>query len=80
MKSSNELRNILRSIDRKSYPAYKSLAGCYDFDSFTLFIDHVQETLLLPRLLFMWKYPTAAQAFRKHIIKGHAPVLPFRTF
>ena len=42
MKSSNELRNILRSIDRKSYPAYKSFAGFYDFDSFTLFIDHVQ--------------------------------------
>ena len=42
MKSSNELRTLLRSIDHKSYPAYKSLAGAYHFGSFMLSIDHVQ--------------------------------------
>lgn len=42
MKSSNDLRGALRSIDRKSYPAYKSLAGSYQFPGFCLFIDHVQ--------------------------------------
>ena len=42
MKSSNELRTLLRSIDHKSYPAYKSLAGAYHFGSFLLSIDHVQ--------------------------------------
>ena len=42
MKSSNELRTMLRSIDRKSYPAYKSLAGAYRFDAYVLVIDHVQ--------------------------------------
>ncbi len=42
MKSANELRTLLRSIDHKSYPAYKSLAGSYRFDRFCLFIDHVQ--------------------------------------
>ncbi len=42
MKSSNELRTLLRSIDHKSYPAYKSLAGAYHFGSFILSIDHVQ--------------------------------------
>lgn len=42
MKSSNELRTMLRAIDRKSYPAYKSLAGAYQFGSFVLVIDHVQ--------------------------------------
>ncbi|MCI8658825.1 MAG: ABC-ATPase domain-containing protein [Lachnospiraceae bacterium] len=42
MKSSSELRTLLRSIDHKSYPAYKSLAGAYHFGSFQLFIDHVQ--------------------------------------
>ncbi len=42
MKSSNELRTLLRSIDHKSYPAYKSLAGAYHFGSYSLFIDHVQ--------------------------------------
>ena len=69
MKSSNELRTMLRSIDHKSYPAYKSLAGIYRFPGFQLSIDHVQgdpfaspshlsvykESPLRPRLLFIWK-------------------------
>lgn len=42
MKSSNELRTLLRSIDHKGYPAYKSLAGGYQFGGYQLFIDHVQ--------------------------------------
>lgn len=42
MKSSNELRTLLRSIDHKSYPAYKSLAGAYQFGDFVLVVDHVQ--------------------------------------
>ncbi|MCH5264787.1 MAG: ABC-ATPase domain-containing protein [Lachnospiraceae bacterium] len=42
MKSSQELRNTLRQIDRKSYPAYKQLKGVYRFEGFLLGIDHVQ--------------------------------------
>lgn len=42
MKSSNELRTMLHSIDHKSYPAYKSLAGGYQFGGYQLYIDHVQ--------------------------------------
>ena len=42
MKSSNELKRLLESIDRKSYPAYKSAQGIYDFGDYQLCIDHVQ--------------------------------------
>ena len=42
MKSSNELRALLKSIDHKGYPAYKSLAGQYQFAKYQLSIDHVQ--------------------------------------
>lgn len=42
LKTSNELRDMLRAADRKSYPAYKSLAGGYKFGNYRLFIDHVQ--------------------------------------
>ena len=42
MKSSEELRNNLRAINRKSYPAYKSLAGSYSFGKYVLNIEHVQ--------------------------------------
>lgn len=42
MKSSNDLRKLLESIDRRSYPAYKDTRGSYDFSDYTLSIDHVQ--------------------------------------
>ena len=42
MKTQTELRTMLRSIDHKSYPAYKSLAGVWKFERYTLVIDHVQ--------------------------------------
>jgi len=42
MKQSSELRTILRSIDHRGYPAYKTLADSYQFDTYQLFIDHVQ--------------------------------------
>lgn len=42
MKSSEDLRKNLRSIDHRSYPAYKSLAGSYSFGKYILNIEHVQ--------------------------------------
>ena len=42
MKASSDLRSALRAIDRRSYPAYKSLAGGYAFGRYVLSIDHVQ--------------------------------------
>lgn len=42
MKSAENLRGLLESIDRKSYPAYKSAQGAYDFGDYALSIDHVQ--------------------------------------
>lgn len=42
MKSSEDLRRMLRAVDHKSYPAYKDLKGTYSFGSFLLGIDHVQ--------------------------------------
>lgn len=55
MKSSNELRTMLRSIDPKSYPAYKSLSGAYQFGNYALVTTMYKETPLRPRLLFIWK-------------------------
>ncbi|MBQ1311096.1 MAG: ABC-ATPase domain-containing protein [Blautia sp.] len=42
MQTSENLRALLRSVDRKSYPAYKSLKGIYQFPDYQLSIDHVQ--------------------------------------
>lgn len=42
MNTASELQNVLHSIHRKGYPAYKSLKGSYQFDRYILSIDHVQ--------------------------------------
>lgn len=42
MKAASDLRNLLRQIDHKGYPAYKDTRGCYTFETWQLSIDHVQ--------------------------------------
>ncbi|MFA0846389.1 MAG: ABC-ATPase domain-containing protein [Methanobacterium formicicum] len=42
MKIGEEIISILNRIDGRGYKAYLDLKGSYDFNYFTLFIDHVQ--------------------------------------
>jgi len=42
MKNKTQLSDILKSLDGKSYPAFKSIKGEYKFDNFNLIVDHVQ--------------------------------------
>lgn len=42
MKTAADLQNLLRTIDRKGYPAYKDTKGSYGFGRYVLSIDHVQ--------------------------------------
>lgn len=42
MQTSTELRNLLKRIDHRSYPAYKDTKGMYQFPGYVLSIDHVQ--------------------------------------
>jgi predicted ABC-class ATPase len=42
MKSSDNLRTILRRIDGRGYKAYKDIWGGYSFGNFSLIVDHVQ--------------------------------------
>lgn len=42
MRSSEELRKKLISIDGRGYKAYKDLEGQYKFKDYILSIDHVQ--------------------------------------
>ena len=51
MQSAIQLQELLRSINRKSYPAYKSLKGVYQFQKYILAIDHVQGDPLHPHLM-----------------------------
>ena len=42
MNRQDDLIKILQRIDRKGYKAYKEIRGTYQFQTFTLIIDHVQ--------------------------------------
>ncbi len=42
MKPSSSLKSLLKNIDHKGYPAYKSTQGDYNFQNYILGIDHVQ--------------------------------------
>lgn len=42
VQSAIELKNKLKSIDHRGYPAYKELKGQYDFKNYVLSVDHVQ--------------------------------------
>ncbi len=42
MKSATDLRELLRRIDHRGYPAYKDTKGKYQFSDYVLSIDHVQ--------------------------------------
>ena len=42
MHTSNDLRELLARIDRRSYPAYKDTRGAWQFSGYVLSIDHVQ--------------------------------------
>ena len=48
MKSSNELQQLLFSIDGRGYSAYKGIKGEYDFGKYILTIDHVQPDPFAP--------------------------------
>lgn len=49
MKTSEDLKQILERIDHRGYPAYKDTRGVYQFGTYILGIDHVQEIRLQHR-------------------------------
>lgn len=58
MRSSRDLRGMLRDRDHRGYPAYKDLRGRYDFGDFVLSVDHVQGD--------PFAAPSKVSAFMKH--------------
>lgn len=70
MQSSRELQNQLRSIDHKSYPAYKALRGSYQFDGYQLNIDHVQgDPFAAPSHVSVF-VPASVAAFPEYAVKN----------
>lgn len=86
MNHASDLKKQLLSIHRKSYPAYKSLKGVYDFGEYILSIDHVQgdpfasPSLVTIRIPFsvhrfpkdLYKTPETKAAFEDHLLRRFA--------
>ncbi|HHW44942.1 MAG TPA: ABC-ATPase domain-containing protein [Desulfotomaculum sp.] len=70
MHNQHILRDKLLAMDGKGYGAYKSLAGSYAFDRYTLFIDHVQSDPFAP--------PSRLRVRVEQRLAGFPPVL-YRT-
>ena len=69
MQSSNQLQDMLHSINRKSYPAYKSLKGAYQFKKYVLSIEHVQGDPFASPSHVSVKISTEKLDFQRNIIK-----------
>lgn len=55
VKTAKDLRGHIEAIDRRGYPAYRSLRGRYDFGDFVLSVDHVQgDPFAAPSKLSVW--------------------------
>ena len=55
MKTAAQLKQQLQETNRRSYPAYKGLAGVYQFATYQLSIDHVQgDPFAAPSALHIW--------------------------
>ena len=72
VKTAEELRRALRGLDRRGYPAYKSLAGAYRFADFCLFIDHVQGDPFAAPSSLRVEVPYAAAGFPEKFRRGRA--------
>ena len=58
----HQLYQRLHSLDGQSYKAYKTLRGAYDFEQFTLHLDHIQgDPFAAPSQVRVWLPQTTTQ-------------------
>src|SRR4028119_167055 len=72
------LKNTLDRIDRRGYGAYKDLAGSFEFDGFTLFIDRVQRDPFAPPSLT--RVRTKDNRFDPSLFESRVPRVAFEDF
>jgi predicted ABC-class ATPase len=70
MKNAEQLKKILERVDGRGYKNYNTIKGIYDFDFFTLHIDHVQrDPFAGPSLI---RISTGSDSFPKAILKNQS--------
>ena len=80
MNTDRELRKLLLSLDRRPYPAYRSLEGSWRFPSYTLCIDHVQGDPFASPSHLTAKIPLETAAFPKEMLSTYERLRKKRAF
>jgi predicted ABC-class ATPase len=70
--SSADLRNRLLALDRRSYRAYRDIQGTFQFDRFTLFVDHVQSDPFAPPSRLRVRMPLAEAGYPQAMLATHS--------
>ncbi len=78
MNHASDLKKQLLSIHRKSYPAYKSLKGVYDFGEYTLSIDHVQGDPFASPSHVTIRIPFPSTGFQRTFTRHRKPKPPLK--
>lgn len=74
MLSAGDLEGILKSINGRGYKAYKDIEGQYRFETFTLYIDHVQADPFAPPSRLRVRVPMEKAGFPQYLFKGERVV------
>ncbi|MDB9312237.1 ABC-ATPase domain-containing protein [Spirulina sp. CS-785/01] len=80
MPSSAQLRSTLNRLDNASYKAYKDIKGSYDFEDFTLIIDHVQGDPFAAPSKFRVKVPQSLANFPPKLFTSPSREIALRDF
>jgi len=80
MKSHFDLRQHLLNLDGRGYKAYKDLEGSYDFETFTLFIDHVQGDPFAEPSKARLRIMNAVSSFPEDFWNNRVRAVAFRDF
>ncbi|NEO26753.1 MAG: ABC-ATPase domain-containing protein [Kamptonema sp. SIO4C4] len=80
MPTSANLRSTLNRLDNASYKAYKDIKGSYDFEDFTLIIDHVQGDPFAAPSKFRVKVPQSLANFPPKLFTPPSREIALRDF
>ncbi|MGB9780439.1 ABC-ATPase domain-containing protein [Caldanaerobacter sp.] len=75
-----QLEKIIKKIDGKGYKAYKEIEGEYQFEKFTLYIDHVQPDPFAPPSRIRVRIPQSISGFEKEFFSNSSRQVALEDF
>jgi len=80
MRRPEDLKRILRRIDKRGYKAYKEIEGVYDLHDFHLIIEHVQSDPFAPPSLLRARVPMKKAGFPSALYRSKSREVALRDY